>query len=143
MKDSFGSLQIETRNQKAATPENIRKLGPNDVFVFGSNYAGNHGKGAALTAKRKFGAVEGIGTGLSGRSYGIATKDHNLRILPLYKISIQVQQFRRFVDAHPNLTFYVTKIGCGLSHYKPRDIKSLFDLAAPWPDNAILPIEFQ
>lgn len=32
------------------TPENITKILPNEVFVFGSNLSGRHGKGAAKTA---------------------------------------------------------------------------------------------
>ena len=37
----------------------ITQLEPNQIFVFGSNTQGRHGKGAALTAKNKFGAVYG------------------------------------------------------------------------------------
>lgn len=33
------------------------------VFVFGSNLAGRHGKGAALHARRERGAVHGVGAG--------------------------------------------------------------------------------
>lgn len=32
------------------TPENITKLESNQIFVFGSNQSGRHGKGAAKTA---------------------------------------------------------------------------------------------
>lgn len=32
------------------TPDLISKLGDNEIFVFGSNHAGRHGKGAAKTA---------------------------------------------------------------------------------------------
>ncbi len=32
------------------TPEEVRKLGPNEIFVFGINLRGNHGKGAAKIA---------------------------------------------------------------------------------------------
>ena len=45
------------------TPEDITSLKENEVFVFGSNYAGRHGKGAALFAVRKCGAKNGRGTG--------------------------------------------------------------------------------
>lgn len=33
------------------TPEEIIFLQPNEIFVFGSNLSGRHGKGAALLAK--------------------------------------------------------------------------------------------
>lgn len=38
----------------------ITHLKENEIFVFGSNYAGIHGKGAAKTAL-KFGAIRGPG----------------------------------------------------------------------------------
>ena len=39
------------------------------VFVFGSNLAGRHGKGAALHARKHHGAIYGQGAGLQGSSY--------------------------------------------------------------------------
>lgn len=38
----------------------------NEIFVFGSNMAGRHGKGAALYARLNHGAVYGQGIGLQG-----------------------------------------------------------------------------
>jgi hypothetical protein len=32
------------------TPDNIKRIEENQVFVFGSNQSGRHGKGAAKTA---------------------------------------------------------------------------------------------
>ena len=119
----------------------ITSLAENEIFVFGSNLAGRHGKGAALDAVRKFGAVNGQGTGLMGRSYGIATKDRNLRVLPLYSIRNQVAKLYRFAGRHPHLRFIVTPIGCGLAGYKPSDIAPLFHLFSR-PTNVILPKEF-
>lgn len=46
------------------TPENIEKLGEDEVFVFGSNLAGMHLGGAAKTAVKRFGAVMGQGVGM-------------------------------------------------------------------------------
>src|ERR1017187_3598708 len=37
-----------------------------NIFVFGSNLAGRHGAGAALTAKMFYGAKRGNGVGMSG-----------------------------------------------------------------------------
>jgi len=54
------------------------------VFVFGSNLAGRHGKGAALFAVRHRGAVYGVGEGFRGNSYAIPTKDAALSTLHLY-----------------------------------------------------------
>lgn len=36
------------------------------IFVFGSNLKGIHGKGAAYTAKMKYGAIQGVGHGIQG-----------------------------------------------------------------------------
>jgi hypothetical protein len=44
------------------------------VFVFGSNLAGRHGKGAALWARQHRGAIYGQGIGLQGNSYAIPSK---------------------------------------------------------------------
>lgn len=122
------------------TPENIRYLAPNEVFVFGSNYAGRHGRGAALLAVRKFGARNGHGMGLAGRSYGIATKGHELEVLPLRAIKIQVDRFLKFANANRDKHFFVTEIGCGLAGYSPRDIAPMF--AGQVPANVSLPIRF-
>lgn len=46
-------------SNKVFTPENISKLKQNEVFVFGSNKAGNHVGGAARVAVEKFGAKIG------------------------------------------------------------------------------------
>ena len=124
------------------TPENITSLAPNEVFVFGSNYAGRHGKGAALTAVRKFGACNGQGMGLQGQSYGIATKGWKLDVLPLPKIAVQVDRFLRFAQAHPELRFLVTEIGCGLAGYRPKHIAPLFGVASNVPENISLPASF-
>ncbi len=45
------------------------------IFVFGSNRQGRHGKGSALEAVRRHGAVYGQPDGLQGNSYGIVTKE--------------------------------------------------------------------
>ena len=119
----------------------ITKLADNEIFVFGSNYAGRHGRGAALDAVRKFRAINGQGTGLMGRSYGIATKDRNLKVLSLITIQKQVRKFYEFAIAHPDLRFIVTPIGCGLAGYKIKEIAPLFHFFKR-PVNVVLPNEF-
>lgn len=49
----------------------------NTIFVFGSNPKGVHGAGAAKVAREQFGAVYGVGEGLTGNSYALPTKDLN------------------------------------------------------------------
>ena len=126
---------------RKVAPDNIKQLGENEVFVFGSNRAGRHSKGAALLAFRKFGARMGQVDGLMGRSYGIPTKDRNLRTLPLAAIESQIGKFLRFAQNNPQHTFLVTQIGCGLAGYTPKDIAPLF-LAHEIPANVALPRVF-
>ena len=109
------------------------------IFVFGSNLAGRHGKGAALWAKHHRGAIQGRGEGPQGSSYAIPTKDGNLRVLPLKKIAVYVGWFLTYARAHPELIFELTPIGCGLAGYRPEDIAPLFLDAPP---NVITPAQF-
>lgn len=106
------------------------------VFVFGSNLAGRHGKGAALEARLHHGAVPGVGDGLRGNSYAIPTKDSDLRVLPLSIIRQYVEVFKQFAREHPNLRFLVTRVGCGLAGYTDAEMSPLFNDA---PENCILP----
>lgn len=124
------------------TPENIAALEPNQIFVFGSNYAGRHGKGAAKLARQKFGAVDGRGTGLMGRSYGVATKGYRLEVLPLQEIETQIDGLLEFARARPELEFLVTKIGCGLAGHSTDEIRGCF-AGKHVPGNVVLPAEFQ
>ncbi len=110
------------------------------VFVFGSNLAGRHGKGAALTARKHHGAIYGQGEGLQGNSYAIPTKDALLRVLPLGIIWLHVSRFKNVANYRPDLTFRLTPIGCGLAGYKPEQIAPMFRDA---PINVILPEEFK
>jgi len=109
----------------------------NKIFVFGSNLAGRHGKGSALTAFRNHGAVYGNGVGLQGNSYAIPTKDENLNTLSLTKIERYVNQFIRFAQLNPDMVFEVTRVGCGLAGYDDTDIAPMFKSA---PLNCILPV---
>ena len=96
------------------------------IFVFGSNLAGRHGKGAAKIAKDKFGAVYGEGKGLTGQSYAIPTKDKVLKALSLKEINENVLEFSSFVENNSHLSFFITAVGCGLAGYKDEDIAPLF-----------------
>lgn len=107
------------------------------VFVFGSNLAGRHGKGAALTAKQSHGAQIGIGEGLTGFSYAIPTKDEHLKVRPLQEIKKSVDRFLEFAKSNPDMLFTVTKIGCGLAGYKEHQIQPMFNDA---PKNCLLPV---
>jgi hypothetical protein len=107
------------------------------IFVFGSNLAGRHGKGAALTAYKSHGAIYGVGIGIQGNSYAIPTKDENIKTLPLSKIEKYVKGFIKFAELNPDLSFQVTRIGCGLAGYEDSDIAPMFKDA---PQNCMLPV---
>jgi len=106
-------------------PDRITSLQQREVFVFGSNLAGRHGRGAAVQAK-KFGAKDGEGVGHWGRTYAIPTKDEHLRVLPLREIERYVLDFKMHVTRCVSDIFLVTRIGCGLAGYKPADIAPMF-----------------
>ena len=106
------------------------------IFVFGSNLAGRHNKGAALTAKNQYGAIYGQGNGRQGNSYAIPTKDVYLRSLPLETINFYVDVFLQYAKDNENLEFNVTKVGCGLAGYTDKDIAPMFKNA---PINCNLP----
>jgi hypothetical protein len=111
------------------------------VFVFGSNLAGRHGKGAALHALQHHGAIKGQGVGLQGDSWGIPTKDHRLQVLPLEQIALYVAAFLAQAEVlYADRTFTVTAIGCGLAGYTPEQIAPMFRNA---PKNVNLPLSFK
>lgn len=121
------------RNMKRTTPEFITKLEPNEIFVFGSNLQGMHGGGAAYAAYRKFGAIMGQGVGLQGQSYAIPTMQGGVETIRPY-----VDEFIKFAKEHADLTFLVTRIGCGIAGFRDEDIAPLF-ADAHNADNIVLP----
>ena len=117
------------------TPQLIRQLGENEIFVFGSNVNGYHRGGAAAFAMREFDAVWGQGEGLQGQSYAIPTTEG------MNQLREAVNRFMAFADQHQELRFLVTMIGCGNAGYSPRDIAPLFKGCIDL-ENVALPIEF-
>jgi hypothetical protein len=108
------------------TSNNITELKSNEIFVFGSNQSGKHGKGAAKTAL-KWGAKYGQAEGLQGQTYGIPTVNPWItNKLPLSIIEKYVNKFLDFAKRHPELNFLVTEIGCGLAGWTVEDIAPLF-----------------
>lgn len=108
-----------------------------EVFVFGSNLAGIHGAGAAKQALR-YGAKYGHGIGAYGNTYAIPTKDYDIKTLPLDSIRAYVDRFKRVTLAHPNVKFFVTRVGCGLAGYSDREIAPMFKgcgVNCSFPDN--------
>ena len=106
-----------------------------EIFVFGSNLAGRHGKGAALYAKKHKGAIYGKGEGRQGESYAIPTKDDRLQARSIDDIADSIVDFIEYALRHPELTFRVTPVGCGLAGFRREQIKPLFEAAGPLPRN--------
>ena len=106
------------------TPENITSLGPDDIFVFGSNLAGIHAGGAARVALERFGAVMGQGEGIQGQSYAIPTMQGGVETIRPY-----VDRFIELAREWDQNTFYVTRIGCGIAGFTDEQIAPLFDAA--------------
>lgn len=122
--------------KKEFTPDFITSLKENEVFVFGSNLQGMHGGGAAETAWKKFGAEWGVGVGMTGQCYAIPTMQGGVNTIKPY-----VDDFIRYASEHPEKTFLVTRIGCGIAGLTDAEIAPLFHDALPL-ENVILPKSF-
>jgi hypothetical protein len=134
------------------TPQNITALEPGEVFVFGSNLEGIHGKGAAKTALQ-WGAIRKRGTGFAGQTYAIPTRmvekyvsgrSKNIarfKSLTSAEIQMWVSRFIEEADKFSQKTFLVTEIGCGNAGYTPEQIAPMFKEAI-YLDNVHLPESF-
>ena len=129
-------MQYNGIERSEFTPDFITELKPDEVFVFGSNLAGMHGGGAAYVAFRQFGAVMGCGVGLRGQSYAIPTMLGGVETIKPY-----VDKFIAFAKEHPELFFYVTRIGCGIAGFRDKEIAPLFAEAIAL-ENVCLPETF-
>jgi hypothetical protein len=115
------------------------------IFVFGSNLAGRHGKGAALYALQNKGAIRGKGEGIQGQSYAIPTKDEKLRPLSLERVQAAIGRFCNYARENPHMSFALTPVGCGLAGFPKRDIWGMLKfhglppnvyLTSSWLDDA-------
>lgn len=118
-------------------------MGNSMIFVFGSNELGRHGGGAARAAREKYGAIYerysdgrpgcGQGFGPQGNSFAIPTcsrptGEPNSEI-EIEKIKYYVDCFLLYARRHPELTFQVTQIGCGLAGWTAEEIAPMFKFA--------------
>lgn len=119
------------------TPRFITSLKDGEVFVFGSNKEGMHGSGAARIVYEEFGAEWGVGAGMTGQCYAIPTMDRSIDIIHRH-----ADDFTAYAREHPELTFLVTRIGCGIAGWRDSEIAPLFEEASAL-DNVALPEEFR
>ena len=118
------------------TPDYISELKDGEIFVFGSNIAGQHGGGAARLAYNQFGAEWGVGVGLTGQTYAIPTMHGGVDAIAPY-----VDEFIEFARQNSDMKFYVTRIGCGIAGFRDEDIAPLFRNALT-VSNIVLPKSF-
>ena len=134
--EELAKLDASPNNpENRITPDNITRLGANEIFVFGSNEQGLHYGGAAKAAMENFGAIMGQGNGLQGKSYAIPSMS-GLGVMGEY-----VKEFCEFAKAHPEKHFLVTPIGCGIAGFSENDVAPLFE-ACRDIDNISLPASF-
>ena len=88
----------------------IHYLNKDQIFVFGSNTQGRHGRGAALTARLKFGAIYGNPEGIQGKSFAIITKDLTKKTHPSRTVSqiiSQINKLYEYANLHPDKEFII------------------------------------
>lgn len=121
----------------------ITKPADDMIFVFGSNYMGLHGAGAAKYAVENKGAVYGVGKGAQGWSYAIPTKnatDNRVgKPLTVAEIKHYVDDFIEVASMHQDYDFQITQIGCGLAGHTKASMAALFLDA---PSNCYFDIEW-
>lgn len=125
----------------------INKIKGDQIFVFGSNPEGRHGKGAALWARQHAGAIYGIGYGRQGRSYAIVTKDLRKKIHPSISrehIIEQIVTLYEYANKNEELEFLIAYSGTGtnLNGYSNQDMADMFREAGDIPNNMVFEVEF-
>jgi hypothetical protein len=121
------------------TDENIKRLTPYEIFVFGSNENGNHIAGTAKLALERFGAKNGVGEGLKGQSYAFPTLNKEMKQRTLDELKESVEKLYKCASKNTDKIFLLTKVGCGIAGYDEDIIKELFKDA---PANIIKPWKY-
>ena len=109
----------------------IHYMNKDQIFVFGSNTQGRHGRGAALTARLRFGAIYGKPEGIQGKSFAIITKDLTKNTHPSRtpaQIISQIDKLYEYATLHPNKEFIIA-YKCGdnnLNAYSSEDMAKMF-----------------
>lgn len=110
-----------------------------EIFVFGSNLDGVHGKGAALFARIHCDAQLGVGEGLTGNSYALPTCRHAGVPLTKNEVHEYINRFLNFADRYSELKFFMTAVGTGIAGFTHSEIAGMFILV---PSNVRLPPEW-
>lgn len=108
-----------------------------EIFVFGSNRAGRHGKGAALYAAKHYRAQRGVGEGLTGDAYAIPTKGMGLEMLPFSEIDEAICRFLATARMMPDVRFLLTPVGTGFAGHSKADVIAVLRREGI-PENVVL-----
>ena len=119
----------------------INYLNKDQIFVFGSNTQGRHGRGAALTARLKFGAIYGQSEGIQGKSFAIITKDLTKKTHPsrtTAQIISQINKLYEYAALHPDKEFIIPYkySDYNLNAYSSEDMAKMF-ASRDIPENII------
>lgn len=124
----------------------ITEINKNQIFIFGSNYQGRHGKGSAKFALDKCGAIYGKAYGIQGNSYAIVTKDltkYKHPSVETWRIMEQIKDLYDFALENSNLEFIVAYSGKGknLNGYSNKEMARMFS-SFIIPDNIVFEEDF-
>lgn len=98
-----------------------------NIFVFGCDTSGDLLRCSAKHAHSHYNAEWGVSEGLTGNAYAIpTTEDRYTKSRHILKIAESVQQFIKFAKKHPEMSFKVARIGCGLAGFTSEQIAPLF-----------------
>ncbi|MSR15874.1 MAG: hypothetical protein EXR86_15255 [Gammaproteobacteria bacterium] len=106
------------------------------VYVFGTSVLGKHMGDSVAHAMKFHGAQLGKWSGPTGNSYAIPCRSSELKLLAIEVIDNYIQSFLSYARQHPELTFVVTRFGCGDGQHHDATIAKLFRDA---PRNCQLP----
>ena len=138
------------QTKRSYTPDPVKELLEGEVFVYGDNLKHYHGAGAAKAAL-KWGAKHYVGGQIVGQTYGIPTKEDNIKdIMSIDDIKAEIRRFQALAAEHYDKVFLVTKIGCGYANpYRKekggeeRRIEEIATLFRGSPPNCVFPKEFK
>ena len=138
----------------------ITRLKKNQIFVFGSNPEGRHGKGTAKIAKEQYGAIYGNGRGLQGKSYALITTNLRKNFIEkktniLYKkfgkrsilkkhIILNIKELYECALKNKHLEFLIAykAFSINLNGYSDDELVDMFVLAGIIPTNIIFEDNF-
>lgn len=139
----------------------VTRLEDKEIFVFGSNPEGRHGRGAAKLALDLFGAIYGKGRGLQGQSYALPTKNLKAgykekdtgyvyelsgeKSISKKHIENNIKELYEVCEKMKDYKFYVgyTNDNNNLNGYSSREIFILFNKNLTLPDNIYFHSSFE